>query len=58
MQVSSSFPGANGLLKWDNKLYVGDCKTAVVRSFEIEPSMTLKPIMTTVRSQRLTRNAC
>ncbi|TFK47136.1 paraoxonase 2 [Heliocybe sulcata] len=40
-QVSDTYPGANGLLIDDDELYVGDCRSGVLRVFAIQPDQSL-----------------
>jgi len=47
-RVSDSFPGANGLLKWKDELWVGDCRTAQARGYRIGADKSLQLFKTVV----------
>lgn len=47
-QVSDTFPGANGINLWEDKLFVGDSKNGTVTIFQIHKDRTLTQLQTVV----------
>ncbi|KIW62736.1 hypothetical protein PV04_10873 [Phialophora macrospora] len=43
-QVSGTFPGANGINLWEDRLFVGDSKNGTVTIFEIHQDRSLTPL--------------
>ncbi|EXJ54482.1 hypothetical protein A1O7_09822 [Cladophialophora yegresii CBS 114405] len=43
-QVSGTFPGANGINLWEDRLFVGDSKNGTVTIFQIHMDRTLTPL--------------
>src|ERR1700744_975516 len=47
-QVSGTFPGANGINLWEDRLFVGDSKNGTITIFQIHDDQTLTHLQTVV----------
>lgn len=47
-QVTGTFPGANGLNLWEDRLFVGDSKNGTVTIFEIHGDKSLTQLQQVV----------
>ncbi len=50
-QVSRTFPGANGLTLWKDRLFVGDSKNGTVTIFQIHDDKSLTELLQVVSGQ-------